>query len=384
MKARAVKIIGMNILVGLGLLVVLEAAGQAIAMIRPSYEVLFLQPDEVVGWKQVPNLRWTWANADFRVDVDTNPLGFRDLKREFFKPRGVTRVAILGDSFIEAVQVPLAKTATQILEQRLDKSLNRGAERPQRWEVLNFGISAYGVGQYLLTWEQYASKYHPDYVAIFVAKFHMKRTIDKYERGAFPATAHQRLWVRPTFRIENNSLIREPAEDFQKFVNIQEDLIRTRFAGKRMRPKYGLLTMYYARLMRSALERFVRRFGTTEAQDTTPPRVDPEADNELFAVNLKIIEELGRKVHASGGRLIVMDASQYFGDDERVSRMLTHLCTEDGFGYVPLYEELIRSEANGALTHWAHDGHFNNTGNLILANALYGWFAKSVQVSGSQ
>src|SRR3990167_2272277 len=120
MKAEAFKILGVNLLVFLGLLVLLEATGQIIAVIRPSYDVLFLQPDKAVGWKQVPNLRWTWAGyywyaPNFSVEVETNPLGFRDLAREFPKPQRVSRVAVLGDSFIEAVQVPLEKTATQIL-----------------------------------------------------------------------------------------------------------------------------------------------------------------------------------------------------------------------------------------------------------------------------
>ncbi len=263
MKANTLTIIGVNILAFLGLLLLIEATGQVIAVIRPSYDVLFSQPDEVVGWKQVPNLRWTWAGhfwyaADFSVEVDTNPLGFRDIARELSKPPGVTRVALLGDSFIEAVQVPFTKTAAQLLERRLNTSLDRGPEHLQRWEVLNFGISSYGVGQYLLTWEQYARRYHPDYVAIFVAKYHMKRTIAKYEYGQFTATAKEKLWIRPIFSIENGSLIREPAKDYNRFVKTQEDLIKVEFAGKRIRRKrMRLLTLYYGEAL---VGRLVRRF----------------------------------------------------------------------------------------------------------------------------
>src|SRR6516165_7041616 len=91
MKVKPLTIIGMNILVFLGLLLLIEVIGQVIAVIRPSYDVLFLQPDEVVGWKQVPNLHWSWAGhfwyaADFSVEVQTNPLGFRDIAREISKP----------------------------------------------------------------------------------------------------------------------------------------------------------------------------------------------------------------------------------------------------------------------------------------------------------
>ncbi|MGH8547405.1 MAG: SGNH/GDSL hydrolase family protein [Methylococcales bacterium] len=367
MKAKALKIIGVNILVFLGLVLLIEATGQMIAVIRPSYDVLFLQPDEGLGWKQVPNLHWTWTGffwyaADFSVEVETNPLGFRDLAREFSKPQGVTRVALLGDSFIEAVQVPLTKTATQLLERRLNTSLGRDPEHPQRWEVLNFGISNYGVGQYLLTWEQYASRYHPDYVAIFVARLHMKRTINKYEYGAFTATAKEKLWIRPTFRIENGSLIREPAKDFNKFVEAQEDLTKAEFAGKKIRRKrMQLLTLYYARRIRDDLGRLFRRFYQTSDQITTSPRIDPDADGALFAVNLKIIEDLGRKVHSAGSRLVVLDASQYFGDNEIVSRTLNEFCAKYGFGYIPLYKDLFKANMSGISPRWSYDGHFNDT-----------------------
>jgi hypothetical protein len=387
MKAKASTIIGVNILVFLGLLLLIEAIGQVVAVIRPSYDVLFLQPDEVVGWKMVPNLRWTWAGhfwyaADFSVEVETNPLGFRDIARELSKPLGVTRVALLGDSFIEAAQVPFTKTAAQLLERRLNTSLDRGPENLKRWEVLNFGTSNYGVGQYLLTWEQYARRYHPDYIAIFVAKVHMERTINKYEYGAFTATAKEKLWIRPTFSIENGLLIREPAKDYNKFVKTQEDLIKVEFAGKRLRRKgKRLLTLYYGE---DLFRRLVRSFNQTANQIAIPPRIDLDADSVLFAVNLKIIEELGRKVHSTGSRLVVVDASQYFGDDEIVSKNLNEFCAENGFGYIPLYKDLLKANMNGVATRWAHDGHFNDDGNIILAQSLYDWIAKTVHASESQ
>jgi len=395
MKAKALKIIGVNVLVFLGLLLLIEATGQMIAVIRPSYDVLFLQPDEAVGWRQVPNLRWTWTGRfwyanDFSVEVETNPLGFRDIVREYSKPPGVTRVALLGDSMIEAVQVPLTKTAAQLLERKLNTLLYRDPEQPQRWEVLNFGISNYGVGQYLLTWEEYASRYHPDYVVIFVAKFHMQRSINKYEYGAFPTTANEKLWIRPTFRIENGSLIREPAKDFNKFVKAQEDLIKSEFAGKRIRRKrMRLLTLYYGEnLIGELVRRFnqtslVRRFNQTPKQIAIPREIDPDADGALFAVNLKIIEELGRKVHSAGSRLVVLDASQYFGDEEIVSRTLNELCAKYGFGYIPLYKDLLKANMSGISTRWSHDFHFNDTGNIILAGSLYDWIAQTLPVSGT-
>ena len=88
-------------------------------------------------------------------------------------------------------------------------------------EVLNFGISDYGVGQYLLAYEAYASRFDPDRVVVFVARFHFNRTVNRYKAGAYASTRARRLWVRPTFRLEKDVLIREPAADFVAYQQLQ-------------------------------------------------------------------------------------------------------------------------------------------------------------------
>ena len=262
MRSGVFKIIAVNVLIFLGLLLSLEVMLQLIAVIYPSYDVLFLQPDKVLGWKQVPNLHWTWAGhhwyaADFSVDVETNPLGFRDIAREFPKPHGVKRIALLGDSFIEAVQVSFEKTSGQLLERSLNCSSDQGQKNSQRYEVLNFGISNYGIGQYLLTWEEYARKYEPDYIIIFVAKLHMNRTVEKYEQAVF--AKDKKLWVRPTFRLENDQIVSEPARDFDEFIEVQKSLIAKEFYGLRSRRKRQWILPYYAGQLWPHVPRWIRR-----------------------------------------------------------------------------------------------------------------------------
>ena len=369
---HALKIVAVNILVFAFLVVILEATGQAVAVLRPSYDVLFLQPDTLLGWKQVPNLQWTWAGhewyaADFSVRVRTNALGFRDSAREFAKPAGIQRVALLGDSFIEAVQVPFERTAGQVLQQQLN-----GTDEPPRWEVLNFGISNYGVGQYLLAWREYARKFNPDYVGVFVAKLHMRRTLQKYESGAFPGTEQRALWIRPTFRLQHDALVLEPAADIDAFVRMQNGLVSTEFDGLRTRRKKRLITYRYAKLLYDDLRRLVHA-----RPPETPARPFQDDDPALLAVNLKIIETFGREVAAAGGRLAVVDATRYFSDgDGDVAAALKNLCAANRFGYVPVFEDLLDARKRGVKTDWAHDGHFNEAGNTILANALYRWVAE--------
>ncbi len=369
MKAWFARVVAVNVLVFVLLLGLIEAACQIVVRLWPAYDVLFLQPDRVLGWKQVPNLQWTWTGngwyaADFRVDDHANSLGFRDVDWSVAKPPDVRRVALLGDSFIEALQVPLEATAAKRLEQRLNSA--DGSGHPPVWEVMNFGISNYGIGQYLLTWKKYASQFHPRYVAALVARLHMERTAMEYEEGAFPSTRNRRLWIRPTFEMEGDTLVEKPARDFAEFGRIQDELIRTEFGGGRMRPKKQSVVLFYGRRLLDVIDRVAARWAR--------PSV-PDADEKLAAINFRILGKLGREVTAAGGHLALVDVSRDLGDPESVSASFREFCSRNGLAYVPAYRDLMDSDKSGMQTRWRHDVHFNERGNAILASDLYAWIA---------
>ena len=367
---RALLVAAVNLVVLFSLLSLLELSGQIIALLRPSYEVLYLQPDRALGWKQVPNLHWKWAGlhwyaADFSVEVKTNALGFRDLDREPGQSKGVTRVALIGDSLIEAVQVPFEKTGGQLLE----KKLNVG-EQHQRWEVLNFGISNYGIGQYLLVWENHASRYQPDYVFVFVARFHFERTAFPFEMGAFKATSMKQLRIRPTFRLDHDELLREEAPDYYEFVRVQDQLANSEFRGQRSRRRLQFIFPYYVDLLRSSVGPWLGA-GTPDL-----PRVAP-LDEYLLRLNLKILETLGRDVARNNSRMVIVDSAL---GDEHLSIQLREFCNLNGFGYIPLYQVLLEANANGKPTRWKYDGHLNELGNELLARTVYDWLATESQI----
>jgi hypothetical protein len=376
LKAELLKTIAVNVLVLLALVLLAEGIGQGIALLRPSYDVLYLKPDRELGWREVPGLHWTWAGfywyaADFSVKVQTNRTGFRDFDREYVKPAGVKRVAALGDSFIEAVQVPFEKTATQLLERRLNAPQAQAAGSPQKWEVLNFGTSSFGVGQFLLTWEQEARRYSPDYVVVFVAKFIMDRTLQKYEQGRFQGTSAKQLWIRPTFRVDGDTLIREPARDFEEFARLQDSVIQNEFGGQRSQRRMSLVTLFYARRLHDDLDQWRQRHAAQRPNALPHPDAHPEIDANMLATNLKVLEELQRQATAAHSVLVIVDASRYFGDDPSISTALQDLCLRGSSVYVPFYKDMQEASAKGIPLHWSHDGHLSEAGNALLADALY-------------
>jgi hypothetical protein len=53
-----------------------------------------------------------------------------------------------------------------------------------------------------------------------------------------------------------------------------------------------------------------------------------------------------------GGKLVVLDGSRYFGDDETLTKFLEELCRTIGSKYVPLYNELLKANWDGISTRW--------------------------------
>ena len=97
------------------------------------------------------------------VYVRINSDGLRDREHSIAKKPGALRIAVLGDSFAEAIEVPLEKPFWAVLERQLANCPIPGV---QELEVVNFGVGGYGAAQELLTVRHKIWKYSPDVVLL--------------------------------------------------------------------------------------------------------------------------------------------------------------------------------------------------------------------------
>lgn len=118
----------------------------------------FLEPDKQLGSKHIPGKLVTWRMEGYSHDKISST-GLRDSEHSVTKPAGTTRIALLGDSSTEGMQVPLNETYGKVLE----RLLNRDG---QKYEVINFACSGYSTGQQLLQYERDVRQYHPDIVLL--------------------------------------------------------------------------------------------------------------------------------------------------------------------------------------------------------------------------
>jgi hypothetical protein len=80
----------------------------------------FWETDPVLGVKFVANKRGRSVRQGiFDVPVETNSHGFRDKEHAYAKPAGTQRIVILGDSYVEALQVPVERSVAVLLEEQL-------------------------------------------------------------------------------------------------------------------------------------------------------------------------------------------------------------------------------------------------------------------------
>ncbi|HEY9718861.1 MAG TPA: SGNH/GDSL hydrolase family protein [Trichormus sp.] len=119
--------------------------------------------DPITGWAPMVNHSFAWRK-EWHCRSHFNSMGLRGPERNFVKPPHTLRVAVLGCSLTEALQVPYEKTYCNVLEQRL----NNASPDKEKVQVLDFGVSGYGLAQEYLRLTNYALKFHPNLVIIAI------------------------------------------------------------------------------------------------------------------------------------------------------------------------------------------------------------------------
>ena len=142
---------------------------------RSDVDFAFYVVDAHRGWALRPGA-FGFVIGERVMWLNINSDGLRDREHDRVKPPGTVRIAVLGDSYMEAANVPMKQMFTSQLEARL------AGCRPAA-EVINFGVTAYGITQEWLTYRLHATKYQPAIVvlAIYTAN-------DMFDTLAFPGT----------------------------------------------------------------------------------------------------------------------------------------------------------------------------------------------------
>src|SRR5436190_23049047 len=102
----------------------------------------FWEPDPLTGSKLAPGMEG-WQRDEGRAYVKVNSQGLRDREHSLAKPAGTYRIAVLGDSYTEAMPVELDQALWALLPKELEAS---GFACGRKVDAVNFGVSGYGTG----------------------------------------------------------------------------------------------------------------------------------------------------------------------------------------------------------------------------------------------
>lgn len=162
-RARAKRLFAKLLLILVGFLLGGMVAEIALRVAGYSYPE-FYRLDEVRGVSLLPGAEG-WYRKEGEAYVRINSDGLRDQEHALAKPEGTFRIAILGDSYCEALPVSPEETFWSVMGGRLQEC---GAFQGKKVEVINFGVSGYGTAQELLTLREKVWKYSPDLVLLAV------------------------------------------------------------------------------------------------------------------------------------------------------------------------------------------------------------------------
>ncbi len=379
MRSTRGRLLGGLVLAGFGTLLAVLAveAGVRVLHLVPDR---FWQPDPLLGTALVPGASgwWTQEEHEFVVPVRINEAGRRDLDRARDKPPDTFRVLLLGDSFVEALQVPIEDTFARGLEQRLAARLGRPVE------VVSMGVSGYGTASQYLWYREVGRHYHPDVVLLsFYPGNDVRNNSETLEPtlrpvygadGTLERVAGARGATPPRRR---GLLARSHAYQYiRKLILTRQPQLAARLAD------WGLLG-------RAALR-------PVPLADDVPldywvfARQPPPAWEQAWQRTDGLLTALRDAVRADGAELVVMVVTareQIYPEawetlqasypamravawdlDGPEQRVLAW-CARAGVRCVPL-SPAFRARSGGPRLHWHFDGHWTPAGHALAAETM--------------
>jgi hypothetical protein len=233
---RIIKPLAANLALALsGVIIALIITEAAMRLAGISYPTMttFLHADYYMGWSHKPGITFPNPVDGFHGYVTFNREGMRhDREYRMAKPPDTFRIAAIGDSFTEALQVqPQTHDYCSVVEHTLPVCL---ALHGRKVEVLNFGVYGFGTAQELNMLRRRVLQWAPDMV---VLQFYLNDLDDNTR-----ATDVAGSWgPRPYFALQNGDLVED--DMFRSSPVIRDNVAVVEWnRARKLRP--GLAALY--------------------------------------------------------------------------------------------------------------------------------------------
>ena len=318
---------------------------------------VYLDHDAELGWSPRP----LGHSELYRA----NAAGLR-AEREYplVPPAGIARIAAFGDSYTHGDWVAFGDTWEARAETRLPAA-----------EILNFGVSGYGLDQAYLRYLHLGRRYGAKVVLIGFMSGDYARVTSTFR--LFNYHDSQIPFAKPRFRLENGALTLLPnpmqrPEDYARLLDGGAALAQlgaNDFEYQRRIPESPLDVLATVRALRLAWQRW-------QAPPQSPPLQENGLYNpasEAFALNVALVDAFVAAVRADGARPLVVffpGADALRKDPPPAYEPLRSTLEERGVPTFDTYPAVREADAESHDPPLYRIGHFSARGNDVVAAAL--------------
>jgi hypothetical protein len=316
-----------------------------------SNPVMFV-PNVGFTFKPGATIKWT-DGFSFWTVTKVNSLGFADAEPVLPKPKDTFRIVVVGDSFVEGLQVPVAeKLQTRLAEGLREKYPDR------KWDVVALGMAGAGQANELPFYERSRRDLLPDLVVLVFVN-------NDFADNSALLSAIRYGWdpdksPRPYFRPDCTRTTISP--DWHK------SLLPAQSAGDRVK-LLGTISPALARTFSN---------WSGEAIDSMfySPGEMPPVFEDAIASTKCAFAEWKRLSEADGFSLLVVatehvETEHSTGQIDRLKAILDEL----GLPLLNLHREFARHRDRSA-SRWKFDGHWTPTGHQWAADAILSYLKK--------
>ncbi len=349
-----------------------------------------VRPDPELGCVHLPGKLVTWRMEGYSRE-HLSSAGLRDVEHSLSKPQGTYRIAIMGDSAAEGLQVALNETYARRLEQLLNEDLQAGGslakklfmqEIPQNFaqnlaagaspqagaikhfEVINFGCSSYSTGQELLQFKKEVAQYKPDLTIVMICKGDtLENNIDVTQRSK--AEPKPYFYLDQTGKLELDTSILQENKDKLSLDSPTNKVLNWLRANSNL---YGAVNRTNFNLFLSdkayfRLTRFAQDMGKRLATQKEAIAVPLYGVQNNRQVTLAVIKEFQRTARAAGSQFAMTLFPDVTASDKDWADTITAIkaqASSDNFGVIDLQPPFRKDKNPSGLFlqfHFSKEGH---------------------------
>jgi len=303
---------------------------------------------------------WVGYNKEFVTPVSFNSEGFKEYNYAVNKTNTTYRIAIIGDSMVEALQVPLDNIFTKLLEQKLNRPL-------KKYEIIGFGLSGIGTIQEQKLLEAYALKYSPDEVILMLTVGNDIRDNLLLNSTLIAANKPAKIWGFDYSPIK--FFLRQHFHTFAFLVDasrvIKQNLltkIRSISSAKTASISKNIYDYDFEIYYQNYSTEINHGFSKTEEALLQIKKMSPKLTVFLIPTTFQVDEFRAQK--------FIELHKQHNVNLTKPMDILVTFCNNHNITIINPLPEFQKHNINNTF-FWKYDGHLNKNGHTLVADLLY-------------